>query len=300
VLMRLSKLLANNLGELNLNGDESLAGNTRLRKLLTNNDGMLKLTQTSGLHNLYPDTPTDIGKAWDATVYDAMYEEMPKEFKHDGNLVWFQGVAIDTAFARALRNVNPSQASAPFGSQGSPLGDRAWAARHAAMLGGPMGIMPTIVPQMPDDQAGNPGKIAPTSVSGSTNVAVNVQTISTGDLTGRKVRVRMLTTGVETVGTVATTGPNVVTITGKMGQSAISTTAADYEVSLADLTSVILTNPGNYHCLIYDDIRAYHKFDQRRERFLFTIHFEHDLILHEPNAVVLQEGLIKPTATFNT
>jgi hypothetical protein len=297
LLMRIAKLLANNLGDLNMNGDTSLAATSRRNKLLRANQGILALLAASGQHNLYPTTAT--GKAFDPGAFDATYYELPDEYKHDGNLTWFYPVPINMAWSTWVRNVNPANVvSGVGGSQGSPLGDR----QLQQQMGPPIyGIAPLLVPQMPSNQAGSIGTVAPTAVADvGGNAVATITTIASATLNGRRVKIRYKPTGQEqTLVVVYGGGLNKITAVGDMGAGAVDTAAANYEVSLADLSSMILTVPGNFHVVLYDDIRAYVTFDQRRERFLFTIHFEHDIVCHSYDAVVLQSGIITPQPGFN-
>lgn len=294
ILRRAAKIIANDFALLNLRGNSSIAVVDRETNLLSVNDGILKLTRDNSPHVLYPSVAE--GKAWHLDLYDEMIDVFPDRFAHDDALAWFHSRSSDSALSRSFRNVNPLITG---GSQGSPLGDRVLQMRVSP---GIHGIIPTIVPQMPNDQNGQPGAVAPTAVSGAGgDVTATVTSLgAASSIAGRKVKVTMLTTGQSAIGTVFDdAGTDKVTITGSMGQGTISTTAGDYTIELADLTSVMLTNPGNFHVILYDKIRAYQRFDEEAERFVVTIHVEHDIVLHEPEAVVLQDGVISPRASYN-
>lgn len=295
ILRRAAKIIGNDFALLNLRGDQSITVVDRETNLLSHNDGMLALTRASSPHVLYPNSAPE-GLAWHLDLYDEMIDVFPDRFAHDDRLAWFHARSADSALTRSFRNVN---ALIGDGSQGSALGDRALQMRISP---GIHGIIPTIVPQMPKNQSGQPGAVAPDAVSDAGgNVTATVTAIgAASSIAGRKVKVTMLTTGQTAVGTVFDDGgTDKVTITGSMGQGTISTTAGDYTVELADLTSVMLTNPGNFHVILYDKIRAYQRFDEEAERFVVTIHVEHDIVLHEPEAVVLQDGVISPRANYN-
>lgn len=285
------KAMGNDMARWFLRGDTSLAATSRENRLLRQRDGILVQARARANYRT-----TTRGTTWTRTVYPAMKRRMPAIYKDDPNLRWFLPSDLDEDFTNSLMNLG----------DGAALRDQALTERRRYA---PMGIPPVLVPQWPTDQGfatlnGSTAAADTVTDNGDGTATFRVNTVLGGYAAGnagRVIRVTCDATGqyedltVEDVG-----GHNVATTAGSLGQGSISTTAADYTLDLADCTGAMLTNPANLFLVLCRNIRAYRKFEQEAERWRVDVYYEADAGIFQPDALVLQEGIVPTQITFGS
>lgn len=217
--------------------------------------------------------------------------EMPEVYRDDADLRWFMPSILDTKWQELV---------AAYASSGSQLGDRALIERNRIT---PTGIPQLITPQIPtsagfsitDSATADPGTVTD---DGDGTITFNVDTALGGYAAGnagRRMTVTYEGTGEsETLVVTAEGGANKLHSTGDLGQATISTTASEYTLDLADMTSLILTNPKNLVVVMCDQVRAYRKFEQEFERWRVDVYYEADFPLFNEDAAVILDGIIVP------
>lgn len=288
-----AKAMGNDMARAALRGDTSLAATSRENRLLRQRDGWLKKLRA----NANRATTAD-GKAYSRTLWNAMMGLMPDEFAEDPDLRWFIARKLDMAWSEELAGYG---ASAGLASGGEQLTERQ---RRT-----PLGIPQLIVPQMPTS-LGRATLTTTTTVNPNTVVddtdgtmTITVTALFSGGYAaanaGRKVKVTFTATGQsETLDVINDGGAHKIETTGSLGQGSISTTASGYTIDFADCTSAILTNPKNLAVVLCDQIRAHRKFEQEFERFRTDVFWEADFLVYNPDAAVVHDGIVAPTATF--
>ena len=71
-------------------------------------------------------------------------------------------------------------------------------------------------------------------------------------------------------------------------------------MDIADATSAILTNPKNIYVVLTTGMRSYPKFEQEFERWRIDLYFEMAFGLFNPDAFVLQDGIVNPSYSFGS
>ncbi len=286
-----AKAMGNDMARVALRGDTSIDTSTRLNRLLRQNDGWLKIARESANYST-----TTRGSAWAAGVCPAMLSQMPDEYADDKDLRWLHGRRLDESYTQFAQNL----------SDGGAMRDRALLERTRFR---PMGIDPVIVPQWPTDQGfdslnGSASDADLVTDDGDGTITLRVDTLFGGyssSHAGRRVKVTFDATGQSETLTVRDESSHlVVHTTGSLGQGTISTSASAYTLDLADTTGIMLTNPRNLFVVLCRKIRAYRKYEQESERYRMDVFYEADFGIFEPNAVVLQEGIIPTAATFGS
>lgn len=288
-----AKAMGNDMARAALRGDTSLGATTRENRLLRKRDGWLKQLRASGNRST-----TAEGAAYSRDLWTAMLSSMPDEYAEDPDLRWFIARKLDLGFADELASYG---SSAGLAMGGDVLVER--------LRKTPGGIPQLIVPQMPT----NLGRATLT-----TSTVVNPDTVvddSDGTATitvtglfaggyaagnaGRQLKVTFTATGQsETLSVQNVGGAHKILTTGSLGQATISTTASGYTIDFADCTSAILTNPKNLGIVLCEGIRAHRKWEQEFERWRTDVFWEADFIVYNPDAAVLQDGIIAPSFTF--
>lgn len=286
-----AKAMGNDMARAALRGDTSLDASTRLNRLLRQRDGWLKQARADANY-----ASTTRGSAWSRSVYPAMTAQLPDEYADDANLRWLHGRALDESFTNYAQGL----------ADGSALRDRALLERTRFR---PMGIDGLIVPQWPSDQGFDTlnGSTADPDVAtddGDGTATFTVNTMLGGYAAGnagRRVKVTCEATGQsETLTVLDVGGANIIRTAGSLGQGTISETEADYTLDLADCTGIMLTNPRNLYVVVCRKIRAYRKFEQEAERWRLDVFYEADFGIFQPEALVLQEGVVPTSVTFGS
>lgn len=283
-----AKAMGNDMARWFLNGDTTLDASSRLNKLLRKQDGILVQARSDANY-----LQTTYGSSWARNVYPAMKRAMPTQFKDDPGLRWFMPPDLDEDVVYDFQQLG----------DGAKLRDEALTQRKRYS---PMGISPLLVPQWGTAQGFD-------TLSGSTSnadgVTDNTTTISfqvdalfggySASHDGRQVKVTYDSNGSYEIATVVDSGSQLdITTTGTLGQSTVSTTAGDYTLDLADCTGQILTNPRNLFLVLCRNIRAYRKFEQEAERWRIDVYYEGDAGIYQPDAMVLQEGIVPTDISF--
>lgn len=288
IMAAFAKAMGNDIARASMNGNTSLDASTRLNRLLNKRDGWLK--QLRAAANV---VDTTRGAAWAIAAFYKALATMPEVYREDPDLVWFMPSLLDLKWSELV---------AAYASGGSALGDRLTTERTRAT---PTGIPQLLIPQMPTDQG-----FAITNQGAAPDVAESVTDDGDGTITlqvddlfggyaagfaGRKVKVTFSGTGQSEVCTVAAESSHlVVHTTGSLGQSTINTTAANYPLDLADLNSLLLTNPRNLFVVMCDQVRAYRMWEQAFERWRIDVFYELDFGVFNFDAAVLLDGIITP------
>lgn len=286
-----TKQVGNNIALAAMQGDTSLPATTPRNKLLRQRDGILKLARASANRNT-----TSYGSPYASGLWPAMLGTMPQEYRDDPDLRFMISSMLDMAHTEEI---------AGFISGGSVAADRAKLERQRFM---PRGVPQLIIPQIPTDGgfavlSGSQAAAGTVSlVSGNPKVIVSntFGGFSTSHV-GRLVKVTCTATGGYEVRPVLSDGSNLyVQCLGTLGQSTASTTSSDYTVDIADTTSAILTNPKNIYVVLTTGMRSYRKFEQEFERWRIDLYFEMAFGLFNPDAFVLQDGIVNPSYSFGS
>lgn len=285
-----AKAMGNDMARAALRGDTSLDASSRLNRLLRQRDGWLKQARAQSNYQT-----TTRGTAWDRTLYPAMSAMLPDQYADDANLRWLHGRSLDSSFTNYAQTL-----------EASALRDQALTQRTRYR---PMGIDGLIVPQWPADQgfAALSGSTSDPDVAtddGDGTITFRVDTLFGGYAAGhagRRIRVTCEATGQSEVLTVKDESSHLVVHTaGSLGQGSISETEADYSLDVADTTGIMLTNPRNLYVVVCRKIRAYRKFEQEAERWRLDVFYEADFGIFQPEAMVLQEGVIPTSVLFGS
>lgn len=286
-----AKAMGNDMARAGLSGDTTLNTSSRLNRLLRQRDGWLKKARASARYGT-----TTRGTRWSRALYPAMLRQMPTQFKDDPELRWLLPPMIDEDFTYGLQNLG----------DGALLRDEALINRKRYS---PMGISPILVPQWPTSQgfgtlSGSAADADSVADDGDGTLTATVNTLFGGYSSthaGRTVRITYDLTGQYEDLTVVDTGANlVIRSAGSLGQSSISTTASAYTLDLADCTGAMLTNPRNLFMVMARQIRAYRKFEQEYERWRVDVFYEADFGIFNPDALVLQEGVVPTAISFGS
>lgn len=290
-----AKAMGNDMARAALRGDTSLGATTRLNRLLRQRDGWLKQIRASGNRST-----TAEGTAYSRDLWPAMLDQMPDEYAEDADLRWFIPRKLDLGFADELAGYG---AAAGLAAGGELLTER--------QRKTPLGIPQLIVPQMPTD-LGRATLTTSTVVNPNTvvddsdgSMTVTVTALFAGGYAagnaGRKVKITYTPTGQSETLTVQNVGgAHKILTVGSLGQGTISTTASSYTIDFADCTSALLTNPKNLAVVLCDQIRAHRKFEQEFERWRTDVFWEADWLVYNPDAAVLQDGVIAPSFVFGS
>jgi hypothetical protein len=281
--------LGNDIADLCINGDKTLPASSRRNRLLRMVDGLHK--QTISRANVYNATGTAFGMG----IFASMLDYMPDRFINDGGLKWMFNRRINNIWHNSLTNVSTTE------KMRSSLGDQALTSPQEVY---PLGIQQLIVNQM--SKTSGPTAIAPTSVAAESTTGCNlvlttlvtaayVATAAAG--VGRRFLVTNVVTGQTEVviGTLDTTLRAVTTT--KLGQETVSTSAADYLVTLADETDLYLMNPKAAVLVYCKEWRSFREYNKDYDRFEVTTYFEADFLVPIPDVIVRYTRVKAPSIT---
>lgn len=287
-----SKAMGNDLAKAGLRGDTTLSAATRLNRLLRKRDGWMKQLRASANR-----AQTTRGSAFSRSLWSSLKRQLPQKFREDPDLRWFMAGDIDEEWLDTVG-----------GWASTSGGQLAESANQDRRRLSPLGIPPLVLPQMPVDYGfdtvSGSTAAADNITDNTTTIRVRVNTMLGGASSanaGRLVKVTCVATGQSETLTVQWDAThNYVDTTGLLGQSTVSTTAGDYVLDLADLTSVFITNPRNLFIVLCDEVRAYRKWEQESERWRIDVFYEADFGLFNPDAAAIQDGIIVPAASFGS
>lgn len=282
--------LGNSLANLAYNADKSLPATSPTNKMLRKLDGIRKQVVAGA-------TVVDVaGRPFRSTIFSAIDDRMPDRFAGRPELRWFYNSRIQNRWRESLTNVHTSG-----GSQGSALGDAALVTEDVLK---PLGRDRLLVPQISDRQGPTP--IAPTSAAASGNGITFVLTTlvdaeyvaSAAAGKDRWYTVTHKTTGKSerVQGFVDTTLQ--ITTVGKLGQTAVSTTASDYEVTLSDETDIILAHPKSFTLVLNGEWRWFTQFEPSHDRWVTYVYIDTDILLAVPEMVVMFQRVSIPASDY--
>lgn len=294
IMAAFAKAMGNDMARASLNGDTSLDTSSRLNRLLRQRDGWFKKLRAAA--NVIQTTR---GSDWAISAFYAAIAEMPEIYREDPDIRWLMPSLLDLKWTETI---------AAYAAGGSALGDRLSTERSRTA---PTGISQLLVPQIATD-----GGFSITSTGAAPDVAETVTDDGDGTISlqiddlfggyaighaGRYVRVTYSGTGQSEVCQVKAESSHLVIHTvGALGQGTISTTAASYPLDLADLTSLILTNPKNLFVVLCDNVRAYRKWEQEGERWRIDCYYEADYGVFNTDAAVVVDGIIRPSFSWGS
>lgn len=270
--------LGNSLANIAYNGDKSLPATTPQSKMMRMVDGIRK--QCLAGANVY----NGQGAAFDPAIFYKIERTMPDMYSEQPNLMWMYNSLIDSRLREQLRNT-----ATAGGSQGSALGDQVFVSGNRLA---PLGKRPVIVPHISGKQGPTP--LAPSSAATSgSGIEFVLTTLITAEYVadvasgvGRTFRVTHKGTGKsETVLGYQDTTLRIKTA-GVLGQQAVSTIATDYEVTLADETDILYSNPKNNILVLNGDWRWEAYREPRFDRMTVVVHIDLDVLLAVPELMV--------------
>ena len=292
--------IANVLMDIGINGDASLPADTDINKMRRVTDGWFEKIRANGTNF----TSQEDGFSYHNGIWAGMLQQLDEAYRTDPGLMWGMPDVLGTRWLTELTATGVS----PSNAHPSIVNDLGSALLNAmGAQANPLGKMGVVLPQIETDGFGTEGYsgIAPTSVvdNGDGTLTININTLagsgvdrsSTGTDGQRYVTVVHVDTGVqETIAVDFATPNNTVTTASLLGQNTASTTAADYVVKWADMTSLFL---GLYRYLIMvvqNGIRIYTVFYPHDEVIEVIVHADIDYMVADFDAVSLVDDIIAP------
>lgn len=253
--------MGNDWARLAINGDTTLPPVDRMNRLLRRCDGFKKkLAAGANVQNCG-------GKVLDNEIWTAMLASMPEQFRNDEGMEWMYNDMVDILFHKSLTYV-----STPTVTRDDVAGDILVRGSKVRPLNKPVNIINQLSAMQ------GPTPVAPTSAAAQGNGIRFVLTSLVADATvatGRLVKVTYKPLSItETVAITRPSTANVIDTVGKLGQTVVSTTATDYEVTFADESNIWLGNPKGLHQIVWLTMRAYRKFNQDYDRWEIVV-FNH-------------------------
>ncbi len=286
--------------DIGLNGDTTLPADGDTNKMRRTVDGWLKKIRTYGTnYNSQAD-----GFSYHNQIWAGMLQQIDESYRAEPGLAWGGPDALGTRWLTELTAMRPS----PSNAHPSIINDFG-ASLLNAMGGGakPLGKEFVVWPQLSSRRYGTEGYagIAPTSVAnnGDGTLTFNINTLatsgtdrsSTGEDGQRYVIVGRVASGVEETLSVSFSTPNnTVTTTSLLGQNSPSTTAADYYVKWADLTSLFLGVMRFLTMVIQNGIRIYTVFYPKDEVLEIIVHADIDYMVVDYDGISLTDDIIAP------
>ena len=282
-----SKACGNDAADLVVNGDEDLPATTDDNLLRRVQDGILK--QIKGGRGRWK--TTDRGKPFAPGLLYAMKRRMDRRWRSNPNNMWLWEEMLDLAWRENRTNAGDTS--------GIITGDRATTSKVEIL---PLGENILRVPKIATDQGFDTlaatQSNADTVVDGGGSITFTIDTIVGGssvDATGRIVRITHISSGeTEDVVVVKSGGANKATTQGTLGQVSVSTTASHYTVDFADCTTALYCDPANVQLVFWGAVRAFYEFEQDADRYRIDVYWHMDIIILEPDAMVMQQGISLP------
>jgi hypothetical protein len=293
--------IGNVLADLGINGDTALPDDTDENKQRRVVDGWFqKIRENGGNYRGVND-----GFSYHNGIWAGMLQDIEKPYRADRGLAW---MLSDTLSTRWLTELTATGVS-PANSHPSIINDLGSQLLNAmGAQANPLGKPGVVIPQMEDDRystaEGYTG-VAPTSIvnNGNGTLTVNANTLadsgvdrsSTGTDGQRYITIGRVSTGVEETLAVDYAAPNnTVTTASQLGQTVVSTTAADYYIKWADTQSVFLGLPRFLTLVIQNGMRIYTVFYPHDEKFEVIVHIDLDYMVVDYEALSLTDDIITP------
>jgi len=288
IITVMGKARGNDLANIVMNSKTTLDDSTSLNRMLRMIDGLAVKAESSNVIDAQGTVLLNLTDPDD--VFAAMDDALPEVYANDPGLRWIIPRRVDAHYRKLIRK------------RETPMGDRELTVRD---LSKPLGIPPLVVPQISVRQGPDP--IAPTSVADQTTYitfdltalvsAGHVASVAAG--VGRKFKVTCLATGHSEICTGYEDTQLKIDTTGLLGQSTVSTTAADYEVGLYDETDVYLMNPQAVTMIECYEMESYREFIPKFRRWEFLTFQWLDVLMPIPAAIVKLKRLGVPQISLS-
>lgn len=221
--------------------------------------------------------------AYGLGIHGVMMDTMPSPYNSDPALKWLMSRRTDSAYHRELEKL------------GTALGDQA---KVTGQSWSPYGIAKSVVPQLRDNlgPVATPGAAVVDDSDGTMTVIVDTFFTTPGTAhAGRKVKVTYLPNGLsETLTVTWDATNNIISTATALGQTTISTTAADYSIQLVDETSILLANPQYMNLVLLDAWRANRKYNEEYDRFEIRVWLEAAFLMPIMTAIVKAKRVTVP------
>lgn len=293
--------IGNVLADMGINGDTDLPADSDLNKQRRTADGWFaKIRANSSNYQSQAD-----GFSYHNGMWAGMIQQIDKPYRSAPGLAW--GVT-DSMATRWLAELTATRAS-PSNSHPSIVNDLGQALLNSmGAQANPLGKPGIVIPQMDDDRYSTEGYggTAPTSIvnDGDGTLTINVNSLcgastdrsETGTDGQRYVTIGRISTGVEETLPVDYAAPNnTVATASALGQTVISTTAADYYVRYADTQSIFLGLWRYLALIVQNGMRVYSIFYPHDEVIEIVVHTDLDFLVADYDAFSLTDDLITPT-----
>lgn len=280
-----SKQLSNDIAAMIMNGDKTLLPTTRTNRLYRAVDGINKLTDTGGL------VIDAAGTEFNESMFFAMLDSLPERYADDPGLKFLFNRRVDLNWRKKLTNISTTE------KMRSALGDKALTSVDTVP---PAGIQQILVNQISSYEGASGTPDAVTASAPAIILRVNALLPDTSNKAGRKVKVTHKTTGLSEVCTVTYNGSsqNIITTTSALGQTTISTTAADYIIKVYDLTSIYLCNPQLLTLIYAYQWRSYREFNKDFDRYEITTYFQADFCIPLVELVMKLKNVLVKQLSF--
>lgn len=293
--------IANVFMDIGINGNADLPADSDQNKMRATCDGWFqKMRENSANY-----TSQDDGFSYHNGVWAGMLQQLDEAYRSDPGLAWGMPDVLGTRWLTELTAMGAS----PGGDAAPSIINDFGAALLNAMGNGanPLGKTGIPIPQIEASRYGTEGYagMAPTSIvdNGDGTLTINVNTLagagvdrsSTGADGQRYVTVGCVATGVEETIAIDYSAPNnSVDTASLLGQTVASTTASDYYVKWADLTSLFLGIFRYLMMVVQNGIRIYTVFYPRDEVLEIIVHADIDYLVVDNDATSLVDDIIAP------
>ena len=287
--------------DLGVNGNTALPNDTDVNKQRRTVDGWFQKLRTGGSNY----TSQADGFSYHNRLWPAMLQDIDPGYRSDKGLAWLGNDQLYTRWMTEIAGLESASAN----STHHPSKINQFGA-NVLHQGQDVNILrkPTVVAsQIASDRYSEEGYdgMAPTSIvdNGDGTLTININTLgdsgtdrsSTGADGQRYVIVGSNSTGLEEKIAVSYSAPNnTVTTSSLLGQSSASTTASDYYVKWADMTSLLLGPLRMLMMVVQNGIRIYTVFYPRDEVLEIIVHADIDYVVVDDDAFSLVDDIIAP------
>ena len=289
--------VANLLLDVGINGDRTLPGDSDENILRRTNDGWFTRARAAGRV-----TSDDNGSIYHPGLFPGLLDQLDDTYRADRALQWGYSDRISTRYLVNLTNMANGLSPAIVNEFGANVGN---VAGNSAM---PLGKPGIIIPQIGSQRWGAEGYagVAPTSITdnGDGTLTINLNTLAASVNRGasgpggqRYVTVTCKLTGLSETLPVSYSSPNnTVTTVTRLGQvtGGVSTTAAQYSVRWADLTTVAAALWNHFFIVIRDGVRMYTVFHAATEELEVFVHTDVGYAIMDADAMHLADNIIAP------
>lgn len=293
--------IGNVFADVGINGNADLPADSDLNKQRRTTDGWFqKIRENSSNYTSLAD-----GFSYSNNIWAGMLQTLDKPIRADRGLAW--GLS-DTLGTRWLTELTATGTS-PTNSHPSIVNNVGQQLLNAVgAQANPLGKMGIVIPQLDDDRFSSGEGYTGVNVTSIVNngdgtLTINVNSLATSGVNRgsagtdgqRYVVVGRRSTGVEETLAIDYSAPNnTVTTVGLLGQTVVSTTAADYYVRWADTQSLALGLWRYLGLVVQNGIRVYSLFYPHDEVIEVIIHADIDYLVADYDAFALTDDIITP------